>query len=581
MKPRSIIKTVQWFPYFAALKGENWNAQDGNLSKKDNKPIHPVRRSYIYSAHGDEDTWLSSISFPAYQSGEKDIKETESNGRNDKTTFEFFGFGYVDQKGIIKVTPAGEKIVRETFDQEDYLKQLLKLHLPNQVTKTKESKIEGCYVFPFQLVLEAFEEFESLNRSEIALLFGCVRYEDRDKMIAAIRQFKEAYAKLPNKNDTKEVKRCFQEAYETHYEPLPNAMATFYDYAEAFTRSLLYTGLFETSGRSFATKLRVSEHSKLKIEMLREHQFVHPGKFETVDAYMAWYGDTANVILPWENPEERKRIIQDKIRIYNEKLEESNREFGMAADAHSIAFAKINSELSAIGEDSRLKEIEQEISGAITSHAEEVFIKYTSKTKAERQKIQDKFDDILDNDDMSALWLEVNTWKSLIAMQGSQLVKRNFKIEEDLTPRSFAKGVGNTPDMEVYTKDYVLIPEVSLMTGVRQWEHEGSSVIEHVLRFINENEEKEVLGFFLSSNINRRTLWQFFILCRDSWLGKPVPVIPLTIKEYMGIIKKMYKQEWDMDVFKKLLEEIAEEAKTCANFEEWDQVRSEKIEKWC
>ena len=91
---------------------------------------------------------------------------------------------------------------------------------------------------------------------------------------------------------------------------------------------------------------------------------------------------------------------------------------------------------------------------------------------------------------MSALWLEVNTWKSLIAISGEQVVKRNFKIEDDLTPKSFAPGVGNTPDMELYKNGYIIVPEVSLMTGVRQWEHEASSVIDHVLSFMNENKEK-------------------------------------------------------------------------------------------
>ena len=92
-KPRSIIKTVQWFPYFAALEGENWNKKSSFVSKNKGKPVHPVRRSYIYSAHGDEDTWLSSISYKDYLSGQKDTKETEANGRMDKGAFEFFGFG--------------------------------------------------------------------------------------------------------------------------------------------------------------------------------------------------------------------------------------------------------------------------------------------------------------------------------------------------------------------------------------------------------------------------------------------------------------------------------------------------------
>ena len=46
-KPRSIIKTIQWFPYFASLKGENWDKKSLHISKKDKKAIHPIRRTYV------------------------------------------------------------------------------------------------------------------------------------------------------------------------------------------------------------------------------------------------------------------------------------------------------------------------------------------------------------------------------------------------------------------------------------------------------------------------------------------------------------------------------------------------------
>jgi len=63
------------------------------------------------------------------------------------------------------------------------------------------------------------------------------------------------------------------------------------------------------------------------------------------------------------------------------------------------------------------------------------------------------------------------------------------------------------------------------MTGVRQWEHEGSSVVDHVYKFIEKYKDKQVLGIFISSKMNVRIIWQFFILNRESWIGKPVPNI--------------------------------------------------------
>lgn len=577
-KPRSIIKAVQWFPFFASLEGEDWNKKSSSVSKKDGKAVHPIRRSYIYSAHSD-DAWLASISFQDYVSGEKDVKETEANGRMDKGAYEFFGFGYVKKDGRIAVTEVGNKIVHGTFDAEDYLKQLLKLRLPNYVYES--SKVRGDrFVFPMQIVLRAFELYESLNRSELALIFGCDATEDIPKTMQVIADFKEAYAKLKNKNDTADVKRLFCSVYEKAYGKMENKAGSYYDYAEALSRALIYTGLFSPSGRSIATKLRVAQHSRAKVSMLQKQYVFTSPEAGSLDEYMRWFGSSENASLPWENPKERKMLIEEKARMLAEKMEQGDARYKKKAKISLDDIGKLVSEASATSDVNVLKEFENILSDAIVSHNEEYFIKVLSKTEDERARIIERFGDILSDEDMSALWLEVNTWKSLIAIEGEHVVKRNFKIEEDLTPKSFAPGVGNTPDMELYKNGYIIVPEVSLMTGVRQWEHEASSVIDHVLSFIKTYSSKQVLGLFLSSRVNVRTMWQFFILNRESWLGVPVPVIPLTIRQYVDIISYVYSNDRDIDDFKELLERIATSAGGCENYDTWEKSIDDCIHNW-
>ena len=310
-KPRSIIKTIRWFPYFAALEGENWDLVSTDISKCDKTSVHPIRRMYIHSAHRDEDSFLSSVSLNMYLTGQKDEKETEANGRMDKGAYEFFGFGYVKPNGIIAVTEVGNKIVQGTFDSEDYLKQLLKLRLPNHAYQASRMKA-GKFVFPMELVLKAFAEYESLNRSELALLFGCDDTSEIPKTLKAIGRFKDEYSLLKNKNDTVAVKEIFLRIYQETYGDTKNKAETFYDYAEALSRPLLYTGLFTSSGRSIATKIRVAQHSETKVKMLREkYSFTCP-EHASLDEYMLWFGSVHNAKLPWENPEERKLIIKEK-----------------------------------------------------------------------------------------------------------------------------------------------------------------------------------------------------------------------------------------------------------------------------
>ena len=583
-KPRSIIRTVQWFNNFGKLEGKNWDFKDSlNVSKFDNSPVHPVRREYIYSAHSEEDTNIGNLTINKYLTGRFDVKETESNGRNDKITFEFFGFGYVALDGTIKVNEVGKRILSGTFDSEDYLKQLMKLQFPNPISKGKNFS-NGEYIFPLELIFKVFEKFDSLNRSELVLLFGCNSMNKLTDVINGISDFKEEYSKLPNKNDISDVKKLCEKIYLKIYGSLDNKLDSYYDYAEALSRCLSYTGLFKTSGRSYATKVRIPEYSRLKFNMILKNYNFERKIFDTLDEYMQWFGNSTSIELPWNNKVARRSIIDEKLN-YIEKFEvdtEFNKKYGESSVAivkntiaETMEILK-NKDISY----EELKDTENNLVKFITNVKEQQYIDVYSKTKEARQEILDMYDQILDKVDDGALWLEVNTWKSLIAVNGKKTVKRNFNVEEDLTPKSFAPGIGNTPDMELYTDDYVLIPEVSLMTGTQQWEHEASSVIDHVLSFIKDYSDKNVRGLFISTSLNIRTKWQFFILNKESWIEKPVPVIPLTINQYKSIIYTLYENDLSINDLIEVIENIHIIAKKSNNYNDWFNDTNAYVKKW-
>ncbi len=581
-KPRSIIKTVEWFKEFGKLEGKNWNECDDNLiSKIKEKVIHPIRREYIYNAHRDSDEFLNKLTFNQYMSGDYDKKETESNGRNDKTTYEFFGFSYVDNNGIIKITDVGKLIINELFDNEDFLKQLLKLYFPNKISYKKDMD-ESDGIFPMELLLLALDKYEYLNRSELVLLFGCIKRNMISIALDTIGKFRKEYSKL-NKNDINKVKKLCQKIYIESYGKIDNQIDSYYDYAEAFGRSLVYTGLFKLTGRSIASQIKGREYSISKIKLLINQYDFSIKKFNNIDEYMAWFGNPDATTLPWDNPKTRIDLIKNKLEYLQNIEVTDNLKNNYGISIQNIIDDKITTfknRLVNLSNDTELKIIEKEIVDYITSLNEKKYIEIVATTKEARNEILEKYKDILDNDDMSALWLEVNTWKSLLAITGKKEVKRNFKIEEDLSPKSFAPGVGNTPDMELYSGDIIILPEVSLMSGVRQWEHEASSVIDHVLNFIDAYQNKKVLGLFISTSINIRTNWQFFILNKESWISKPVPVIPITINNYCCIIKTMYDKNININEFIKLLFDIHELALKSENFNIWNEKTKARIKEW-
>ncbi|NMA67660.1 MAG: hypothetical protein GX957_15755, partial [Clostridiaceae bacterium] len=75
MKPRSILRTIEWFPSFAKLEGQDWNEVDRTkISKKTGRPVNVTRRKYIYDAHGED----YDITFDELLSGQYDTVEIES-----------------------------------------------------------------------------------------------------------------------------------------------------------------------------------------------------------------------------------------------------------------------------------------------------------------------------------------------------------------------------------------------------------------------------------------------------------------------------------------------------------------------
>lgn len=578
-KPRSVIKTIQWFKAFEKFEGEDWNYSLNKLSKN-RKPIHPIRRQYYYTTQIDAiESPIKNLSYEEYLSGEFDGEaDSESNARNDLATYKFFGLGFIDTEGKIRVTKSGKMIAKGNFDSEIFLKLLLKMHFPSLSTGYGRDCSKENPVFPLKLIINLISELEYINRFELSLALLCNNRKEYNKLVDAIKEFRKKYLELENKRDNSKCNELYREIAEKYFSLEDKPVKTYFTMSDAINRALRYTGLFSISGRGNYTKIRIAEYAKKKIEMLSEFYDYNYIKTENFDEYMEWFGDYDNIQLPWENEKNRKDLIIDKLLLLEKKTDEYNSKYKLKLKYDSAVYYE---ELKKENKDTKLKVLENELVGQITSLNEKIFIEYTSKTKGVRDEIIEKFEEISNGDeDMAALWLECNTWKSLVAIDGEKEVKRNFTIEEDLSPRNFAPGTGNTPDMELYNDKYIIIPEVSLMTGVLQWEHEASSVIDHVLNIINKHSSIHVTGLFISSKINIRTMWQFFILNKQSWMGLPVPVIPLTIEQYIKILKYMYSNNLSINELNNLLNYIHQQAIECESYKQWGTNMEKYIQNW-
>lgn len=555
-KPRSIIKTVEWFPSLVTIEGDFWN-------EKNEKGEHPVRREYLKLAHPYDE-----------------YKETdpEINARMEFARYQTLGLAYLDNtkdegKKRIVITKAGKELIASENKEEIILRQLLKLQFPSNIHSS--SKYSGMRIFPLEIIMRVLNEFGSVNRLEVAFsVFTCTNIKEIDSVFSKIREFRKLVAgKLANDH-----KKIFLYNFEKYNGNTGNQPETYLgNYDDVLFRHLEYTSIFESSGRGEFTKLYVPERSKIKFKQLFEqYRFDFFEKYEDTIKFYDYFGDPYAVALPWESKESLLEIVNDKLDMLIVKKQKH----------------KTKESLENLNIDD-LKTLEVQLNTEILEINEKEFVEKLSKTKEERDKIIEKFTDIDSGDeDLSALWLEVNTWKSLVAMRGTHYVKRNFKIGLDLTPRSFASGTNNTPDMELYNQKYIIIPEVSIQSGVQQWITEGSSIIEHVLKFlgikngkkfpgvedvqehINPENIQSVYGFFLCRKINERLLWQMYILNKEAWIGEPVAVVPMEIKTYIRIIKFLYDRDIPALRFEELIAKLARSARNSEDFRKWQDIQT-------
>src|SRR5699024_11158686 len=142
-----------------------------------------------------------------------------------------------------------------------------------------------------------------------------------------------------------------------------------------------------------------------------------------------WYGAVGNINLPWDDINNRRELTQELLETARKTVQnyDSNLLSVSLLDEFEIVIENTTVDLD-------LKDIEAELSQRLTESNIEFYERVTSKTEKNKKEILNRFEIILNNNDMSALWLEVNTWKSLVSLDGDKKVIPNFKMERDLTP---------------------------------------------------------------------------------------------------------------------------------------------------
>lgn len=138
------------------------------------------------------------------------------------------------------------------------------------------------------------------------------------------------------------------------------------------------------------------------------------------------------------------------------------------------------------------------------------------------------------------LMFEWNTWRLFNLFPDSISVVGNFLSDADGNPLRTASG--GMADIICEFDDFWLIVEVTLQTGMKQYETEGEPITRHVgnhIKKIRENgDAKPVYGLFIAEKINNELL---FYLNAIAWrpsqhYGGQIQIFPISVEKLIDIM---------------------------------------------
>lgn len=573
--PRSISVVVERLKALQPIEGLDWNEQSealtGFTERKSGRKVRvqPKRRTFIRAFYSDDELIeMGYTSEEDFLRGGRDTADIQAKARMAMDVFRDYGLATVAVNGTVVITSAGRAVAEQENPSELILLQFCKMNQP--------ARPKGRRVFPMEVLARALQDGSSYSIEELGVFTLCDGPEEVDDCaLPAIRLYREKLielrravdqSKLTSAEKLNVLRDCCNEYFSY---PLTVKLDTvFRDYPDAVSRVLQFVGLCVWRGVGANKRIRSAPGAEPKLELLRRHTYEVPAHYSTqssedFDYVCNWLGNPAASELPWARPSDMQAILQARITALQlapglspGKLSE------LGVLSRKVAVASSSTELALL---------ESALRGTVLPDVKAHYASVTAKSDAERREILELLSRIESKtQENRALWLEAATWRALTSLDGAPEVAHGCKFDEHLNPLSFGPGGAASPDMYAEQPALVLVTEVTMLQNNEQWVKEGASVIDHVQNLISRFKDKEVVGAFICPSVYYRTCWQFFILSRESWLGRPIPVVPLTLGQFRGLLADAYTHGRSFGEVTEKITALAASASGHQTYKQWE-----------
>ena len=514
----------------------------------------------------------------------KRIREESENLKvglsSNSSTLDFVGRDYITRapkklgivyvpgvgKGKFELTEQGRNLINSKNMEFVMQRQIAKIQYPSPIKVRGTEKIK---LIPLTATIKILKSVKDLSRSEVMMFVITIEnFSTIDQSISEILKFRENLKKIKGnlkrrkfrdevgikklnlfyKNEDFSIREKKGKKVDKS-EFLRTKLRNHKDYADSIFRYFISTGLFKLNKKS---RLEISKINEKDADYLLETIGLEPKKFDN---------DEKTFVKDYMGKE-------NSISLYTDKLDNLLNKFDYLKKLSSTLDLKINTtEIDKRFKNEKSLDIKKDIIVELQKKfiylKMEKFIKKLSERKKNDfdeivghfEEISDRNSEILDK----PLQYEYNFFRAFSFIGDAEKIIPSLNFDEDINPLNTTS---NKPDLIIEYKDFILVVEVTLSAGQRQYESEGAPVFRHVGKCQNEN-DKPVFGLFICEKMDVNMPIEFLsrAMVKTKIYNGRVRILPIERSDFNLLFEKIYNEELKSDylfgMFNSLLDDNA------------------------
>jgi hypothetical protein len=458
------------------------------------------------------------------------------------------------KEGKLEFTTVGNLFLNASQEEQELIlqRQIAKVQYRSHLHNNKG--FEDMNIRPLMLMIKLLLELEKMSKEEIALFaLTLTDYKKFDSVVSEIKMYRELVSKKKAGIERKTFKKDYatqyvNKVYEDDIESgrtklreggkdfSKTKLQTLKDYADSSIRYLRATGLFTLlpHGQTLAlTKAKIDD----SMFLLEKYGTSVSDKTDVdYEEYCKNYlGNPSLPILRIDNKEDQDK---DFTKMY-QAVKQSDSIF---ADKLKEEFSQAKSSIEKINTIVRLEKKITEIQ--VKNEAKNIRVDFDSSLGDIKQIFNDiasRDKDIVDR----PLMYEWNTWRSMVLINDALNVQGNYHADADGNPVSTASG--NMPDILCEYDSFWLGVEVTLQSGMKQYETEGEPIFRHIGKLqksrVETDDKRPVFGLFVAEKINPEVISHLHaVASRNSqvYSGK-VRILPIERQSFVQLTESALK----------------------------------------